>query len=66
MFRDDFLKDYFARVDAQIRARKAKPEPGKDRRQEQKPLPEGMEERRKLTERRTSRQGVREQEKENE
>lgn len=64
MYRDDFMIDYLKRIDAQITAQRSKPTPGLDRRQKQIPLPEGMEERRKLADRRASRQGVREKEKE--
>lgn len=63
MFRDEF-KDYLARIDAQIQGLKAKKLPGLDRRQQQTPLPEGMEDRRKQQDRRKSRQGVRDKEKE--
>lgn len=62
--RDTYLESLIAQIDLQIAVRKAKPDPGADRRKVQKPLPEGMEERRKLADRRTSRQGVRQKENE--
>ena len=49
------LRLILAQIDAQIAAEKLKPAPGQDRRREQKPLPEGMENRRKLADRRKSR-----------
>lgn len=65
MFRDSaYFVEYLARVDAQIKDRAAKKAPGLDRRQKQIPLPEGMEDRRKQQDRRRSRQGIREKEKE--
>lgn len=62
MYRDSFA-EYLATIDQQIKDRQAKKAPGQDRRQKQVPLPEGMEDRRKQQDRRRSRQGVREREK---
>lgn len=58
------LQEVLDRVDRQIQERLKQPPAGQDRRQKQIPLPEGMEDRRKGIERRKSRQGVREKEKE--
>ena len=58
----DSLKLILAQVDAQIAAQKLKPEPGLDRRQRNDPLPEGMENRRKLADRRKSRLATTEKE----
>lgn len=58
------LEEILSRVDQQIKFLLKQPPAGQDRRQKQQPLPEGMEDRRKGIERRKSRQGVREKEKE--
>jgi hypothetical protein len=62
MYRESF-EEYLARIDQQIQEARAKKSPGLDRRQKNQPLPEGMEDRRKLADRRKGRQGVREKEK---
>lgn len=58
------LEEILSRVDQQIRYLSQQPPAGQDRRQKQQPLPEGMGDRRKGQERRKSRRGVREKEKE--
>lgn len=58
------LQEVLDRVDQQIQEKLKQPPIGQDRRQQQRPLPEGMQERRSGNERRKSRQGVREKEKE--
>lgn len=67
---EDYMKKFLAEVDRQIADRKARLARGEgsDRRVQQQLLPEGMEDRRKLADRRASRQGVRQgvRQKENE
>lgn len=63
MYRESF-EEYLARIDQQIIDARIKKAAGSDRRKNQLPLPEGMEDRRKLADRRKGRQGVREKEKE--
>lgn len=58
------LQEILDRVDQQLKEQARQAPVGQDRRQQQMPLPEGMEDRRKLGERRKSRQGVRQKEKE--
>ncbi len=62
--RDDYLAARLQQIEARIEANKKSAKEGLDRRQEQKPLPEGMEERRKLQDRRKSRLNTTEKEKE--
>lgn len=58
------LQEILERADEQMKQQRKQRPIGQDRRQQQRPLPEGMEDRRKGIERRKSRQGVREKEKE--
>lgn len=60
---DESMQQFLKNLDAQIAAERAKPKGGK-RRKDQKPLPEGMENRRKLADRRKSRLSPQDKEKE--